>query len=97
MDGAAIVAALETLRVRYPGEQVAIWARYEANGKPSFVASIGADYSHTALDPVIEIGDTLELALSKCLTKAGERSPEKLRANRIAKLRDELAKLEAAP
>lgn len=96
MDGAAIVAALETLRVRYPGEQVAIWARYEHDGRPSFVASIGNDYRDGAPKPVCVCGNSIPKVLEKVVAEAGERSPEIIRFNRIAKLRDELAKLEAA-
>lgn len=91
LDGAAIVQAVEMMRQRHPTASVEIWAGYK-DGQPTYTALIEfqginswGHGSRHGQDPV---------ACATAALEEASKAPD-LRQEKIARLRDELAKLEA--
>lgn len=93
-DPQQIQAALVGLHQRYPHDTVSAWWEIAPNGTDGVVFRVH-DETDWNSGSIFGHGCTLEAALSDLIKRAGERTPEKLRQQKIAALRDQLAKLEA--
>jgi hypothetical protein len=94
MNGNEIVAAVEKLHATYPTESVEIWTRIDAQGREHYIAMVG-EYGKEP-GAASNWGDHPMIAAAKLIAKAGKRDPIAAADAKIAKLREELARLEAA-
>lgn len=93
MNGQEIQAAVEKLHETYPLEIVQIWAGYNAVGQECYTARVG---EYGEIFPMMhENGDRPMIAAVKLIATAGKRDKMAFADAKIAKLRKELAELEA--
>lgn len=90
VSGEQITRATEMLRAKYPQERVVLWCDIPPHGEPRYTAGVGEapNAQYWSEDDPTE-------AVAKLIRQVGERDPEAIRRQKIAKLREELERLEA--
>lgn len=88
MDGTAIVAALDKLHIAFPKRELELWIGYRADGREKFTAYVQYDDN-----PLVSVGDNPSEVADNVI--AQRPSADEARQRRIAKLRAELAVMEA--